>query len=154
MIGKAVPRGRRSHDGQRHRVGGAQRQPQLLLGVTGRGTAKKDSGVSVWERVGVGALCLCVGTADLKENLESCCRAVWLAESRRSSAEMFCRASSLDESWTPSSPQISVRGKQNEVQRSQPQELIPLVRAFFYFVHLLSRRKTVHPQRRRSGCSS
>lgn len=47
--------------------------------------------------------------ADLKENLESCCRAVWLAESRRSSAEMFCRASSLDESWTPSSPQTSAR---------------------------------------------
>lgn len=46
--------------------------------------------------------------ADLKENLESCCRAVWLAESRRSSAEMFCRASSLEESWTASSPQISV----------------------------------------------
>lgn len=39
---------------------------------------------------------------DLKENFESCCWAVWLAESGRSSVEMFCM-----DSGTPSSPQSS-----------------------------------------------
>lgn len=45
---------------------------------------------------------------DLKENLEPCCWAVWLAESGRSSVEMFCRVSSLGESCTPSSTERSV----------------------------------------------
>lgn len=47
VIGKAVPRGGGSHDGQRHRVGRAQRQPQLLLGVTGRETRTEDGEVGV-----------------------------------------------------------------------------------------------------------
>lgn len=47
-------------------------------------------------------------TPDLNENLESCCCAVWLAESGRSSVEMFCRVSSRGESCTLSSTQRSV----------------------------------------------
>lgn len=51
--------------------------------------------------------------SDLNENLESCCCAVWLAESGRSSVEMFCRVSSLGESCTLSSTQRSVNTSKN-----------------------------------------
>lgn len=47
-------------------------------------------------------------SSDLKENLESCCCAVSLAESGRSSVEMFCKVSSLGESCTLSSTHRSV----------------------------------------------
>lgn len=144
----------RSHDGQSHRVCRTQGQPQLLLCVTERHTKQKmlsDYLLNVecyWGWVAG------LWISDLKENLKSCCCAVWLAESGRSSVEMFCRVSSLGESCTFSSTQRSVKIYKKNNWKSIIHMRKCSINTFSHFSYLLHHHRTLQLRHHHWGWAS